>query len=61
MKIGDVVTSNHEFISEPDGKIISVNKESEYPYTVERFDGTKATYKAKASELIKVKNNLKKR
>lgn len=54
MKIGDVVTSNHEFISEPDGKIISVNKESEYPYTVERF-GTKATYKAKASELIKVK------
>lgn len=29
MKIGDVVTSNHEFISEPDGKIISVNKGSE--------------------------------
>lgn len=42
MKIGDVVTSNHEFISEPDGKIISVNKGSEYPFLqtiilIERF------------------------
>lgn len=50
-KKGEKVTSKHPYIAKPQGVVISLQKDSEYPFVVKR-DADNTTYRARESELI---------